>query len=668
MLSLPTFLLGFGLIWNTGPIMAAGPLPEINHDVDLAHLREVLHDRQDSRGQSQAALLLVQSTDPGAEKLVRAGLHQPEQAEVFLALLAAVRLRQDTRFLDEILEALTGNHPRIRPVVAETLAALPAPGLVAKLEEVAKDAHRDPVIHQAALWTLGRTGRKQAAEALIHALSSDNADTRKVAGAALTELTGQNYGTDLKRWKSWWARHKGLSNEQWLELRLAYQTSRTTRLEGDLTRARAQVVRLHQQLYSRLPVAERSTYLRSLLEQDDPAVRALAVVWGVELLPTPDMERRKQIAQILLQLSHDGTPEVQRAAVLALGRVNEPAAFERLRELLQTAPAAVRAASARALAGFGKSTEPGRPAKLEEIIPLLQKALDDSALEVVIEAAETLGVLGAPAAGPVLTGLLRHPAESVRQTAAQALERVADFTVVDGLLKGLDDPSVTVRFSLVGALGRAAGSGQTLSDEQRRRLLARLEQLLSKDSDPGVRSRAATVLGEFAAPGLLDSLWKSAVTNGDARVQEKAWDAFVEIIARSGNASLLRQWCKTLAEAKQSSRRVQLLSVVVARWGQRPDHQAAALEAQETLIQAYLDLGRWQAAHPLVKDLLVRAEEAELPKRLGWLQAIAKQALAEGNKAEALHIVQEAQPYLARAASLAAEFEHLEKQAAKKEE
>src|SRR5206468_5209242 len=134
-------------------------------------------------------------------------------------------------------------------------------------------------------------------------------------------------------------------------------------------------------------------------------------------------------------------------------------------------PASVRAAAARSLAQQARGTGPEALALQRQVVPVLQKALEDPALEVVVEAAEDLGTLGVAEAGPVLTALLRHPSEPVRQTAAQALERVADATVVDGLLETLDDPAVAVRFSLVGALGHAAADDRSLKDAQRAKLL-----------------------------------------------------------------------------------------------------------------------------------------------------------------------------------------------------
>jgi hypothetical protein len=365
--------------------------------------------------------------------------------------------------------------------------------------------------------------------------------------------------------------------------------------------------------------------------------------------------------------------------VLGLGRIHEPAVFERLRRLVDADAPTVRTAVLHALALHARPPlnlppEEGGikggdvPARRKQVMPLLQNALDDPALEVVVEAAEDLGALGAQEAGPVLTGLLRHTSETVRQAAAQALERVAEPSVLLGLLGALDDPCATVRFNLVGAVAHAAGDGGGLSEEQRKKLLARLEELLLHDSDTGVRSRAATVLGECAPSAQLGTLWRCVLAGEDGRVREKAWTAFMDILARAGQLPLLQEWDRTLTAARQGPRRLQMLNEIVVRWQKQPEHKSLVVPAQEALVQAQLELGKWVAAAPLVRDLLARpADDAELNRRLGWLLTVGQQALHEGNHAEALRAVQVAQPFLPQAGKLTDSFEKLRQELSQKE-
>ena len=55
-------------------------------DPDLGQLQEMLYDRQDARAQSQAAMLLIQSKDEAAAKVVRNALKQTDQEDGFVAL------------------------------------------------------------------------------------------------------------------------------------------------------------------------------------------------------------------------------------------------------------------------------------------------------------------------------------------------------------------------------------------------------------------------------------------------------------------------------------------------------------------------------------------------------------------------------------------------------
>lgn len=653
----PMFL-GFALLCGESDPASARRL-------DLPHLQEMLRDRQHPNGQSQAALLLLQSEDEGAEKAVREGLRRVESAETFLALAAAVRLRQDRRFLDELFAALSCGRPAIREAAAQTLAVLADGQLVKRLQELAGDGDAEDAARQAALWTLGRCGSKDAARVLLDHLQDDNEILRRAAAAALQDLSGQEYGEDGARWRTWWKMHRALTNERWLEMRLRYQTSRAHRLEGDLTHSRAQLLRLEQQLYSRLAPNEKVGHIQSLLNQDDPALRTLAVTWSVELLSSAEAEHQRLLTQTLLRLSHDSKVEVRCAAILGLGRVRAAAAFERLQRLTHADTPAVRVAALHALSLHVRGKETEAAARRKQVMPLLQQALDDAALEVVIAAAEELGTLGAREAGPVLTALLRHQSIPVRQAAAQALERVAEASVLPSLLAGLDDSCATVRFHLVGAIAHATGEGTELSAEQRQRLSARLEKALLRDGDPGVRSRAATVLGECATPAHLPTLWRCVLSGEDVRVQEKAWTAFVDILARSQQLALLQEWDRTMTAARQGPRRLQMLGEVVARWQRLAQNKTRVIAAQETLVRAQLELGKWSAAAPLLRELLTRpASEDELNRRLEWLRTAGEQALHEGNRAEARRAVETAQPFLPPSGALTDAFEKLRKDAA----
>jgi HEAT repeat protein len=570
--------------------------PKTEQGANLPRLCELLHDRRQPRGQCQAALLLVESPAAEAEQAVRAALRQAEDSDAFLALATAIRLRRDARFVEELFAALSGGRPQVRQAAADTLAALPSPEVIDRLAKLADDRRAEPGVRQAALWALGRSGRKQAAAILLTHLEGSNEALRRAAAEALAELSGEDHGLDAAGWRLWWERHRHAGDENWLEQRLDYQAGRAHRLEGELARVRARVLRLEQQLYGRLSAAERATHVQALADEEDAALRLLAVNCSLDLLATADRDRREALTGVLLRLSHDGALEVQRAAVLGLGRVDGEAAFDRLQVLLESGEPAVRRVAARSLALQVRGSDEAAQGRQRQAVPVLSKALGDPSLEVVVEAAEGLGMLGARAAGPVLTALLRHPAEHVRQTAAQALERSAEPAALDDLLAGLHDASAAVRFSLVGALVHAAGDGQTLTSAQQQRLLAGLEGRL-RDDDPGVRSRAATALGECGPPAVLSPLWACVCSAPDSRVRDKAWSAMIDLLARSGSASLLQEWDHRLADDGHGQRRLQLLTEVSARWQNRPGVEAAAQAARAALERAQQETGKSSERH-----------------------------------------------------------------------
>ena len=212
----------------------------------------------------------------------------------------------------------------------------------------------------------------------------------------------------------------------------------------------SQVLRLHQQLYGRVPVAERPTYLQTVADQEDAAVRGLAVSWSLELLPAADAAVQQQLAQLLLHLSQDEALEVQRTAVLGLGRPRQPAVFPRFRSLLTQGRPPVHAgrgplpggAGTRGRRGDGRAPVQGRGAVAAHPRRPCPGRGD--------RGGGRPGRFGCAGSRPGPDGVA---APLVRARAAwrprKLLERIAEPAVLDCLLDALNDPAGTVRFSLV---------------------------------------------------------------------------------------------------------------------------------------------------------------------------------------------------------------------------
>jgi HEAT repeat protein len=631
----------------------------------VAGLREQLFNRQDPPGQSQAALLLVQDPSAEAASIVREALARWDRPDVVLALASAVRLQRDGRFVEPLLKALHSEQANLRSAAAETLARLDGPGLIQKLHGLAEEPTAGVPARQAAIAALGKTGHKAAVPALLSLLTSDLPALRQAAAAALEELTGLDHGSNIAAWQAWWSRHKDLDDATWLSSRNALFVERTRRLQSDLQRAETEILRLQQQLYARTPRADRVSHFRQLAQNEYPIVRAQAVAWIVETLAEAQASETKSLCDLLLTFSEDGVEAVQRQAVLALEKVDDPRARERLLHLLRQGSAEVRAAAARSLGRYrAADKDGGADAATPQVIAALQDALGDPSLAVVGEAAESLGTLGARQAAPLVAGLLRHPADSVRQAAARALERLPDPALLETLDAACADPVPGVRFHAVGALGRL-GQADNLDPKQRTHLLRRLEQVLVHDGDPGVRSRAATVLGDLGSAAQLPVLWERVTATEDARVQVKAWAAFVDILARLGNWSLLQQWDQTLSKQQEHTRRIELLLEIRSRWARNEATRPQVDAVTATLIQALLVLKKWNQAAPLVLEQVRRApSEAELQRRLRWLVAVGSQALEEGKPQETLRLLREVEDLMpGLGGDLGAEFDLLRQRA-----
>jgi HEAT repeat protein len=662
MTGLHTWLLMVLLAGPDGAGRVAGPAAPAAEVPDLARLQELLYHRQ-PQGQSQAAFLLVQSQQPEAVETVRKGLQRWDRPDVFQALAAAIRLARDHRHEAALLKALGSEQGLIRQAAIEALPRLESATLVRTLLALAGDQSAALTARQAAVAVLGACVQKAAAVALLTLLSNDSPAVRQASAAALESLSGRNLGASALPWQEWWQQYKDVSEEQWLVNRTALLADRTRSLQDELDRAENQIVQLHKDLFLKVPPAERSSHLAALIQNEYPSVRSLAVTWLVESLAGAEPAEQKKLAELLIKLSDDGMEKVQQQAVLAMEKVGDPRVFERLLLLLETASPNVRAAAARSLGRYRPGTSESATLNLRAI-GALEKALGDGELLVVVEAAASLGTMDAPEAAPVLARLLKHPADRVRQAAAEALEQVTNANILADLHEGLYDPVASVRLSLVGALGNVAAGGK-LKENEVAGVVKRLTDVLLRDSDPGVRSRAAAVIGKIGSPGDLPVLWERVRATEDNRVQLKAWTAFLDILFRWQSWTLLLQWDQQLA-AKDPLRRIEMLTVVRQRWLKLETVKQHLDPLTSLLIEAQLQQKKWQAALPLALELVRKdADDAEMQKRLRWFLVIGDMALLDKKSQAVLDMLKQMEDLLPRARELAPDFDALRQRALK---
>lgn len=658
------------LLLTLGPFLGEPPAPgrppalgTAAPPMDGPRLRELLFHRERPGEQSQAALILIQTDTPEAQALIQDALRRWDRPDVFQAMTSAIRLWRDTRFVQPLLRALAADQAPIRQMAMDALAGLDANATVRWLFALAEDAQSPLLARQSAAAVLGRIPHKTAVKALLSLLTTESPAVRQAAAGALEELSGCPFGADLGSWQNWWQPYKDMPDAEWLALRTVYFSDRARRLNDELQRAEQSILQLHRTLYARTPANDRLSHLGTLAQSEYAAVRTQAITWLLELVPEGNAADKKAVADLLLLLSRDGVETVQRQAVLALERIDDPRAFERLLELLVRGQPVVRAAAARSLGRCRQRSSADVQAFKQRALIALEEALGDPHLAVVASAAESLGSLDYPDAAPILAGLLRHHADVVRQAAAAALEQNPSARVLSAIFTGLDDPVANVRFSLVAALGKV-GQRDALDDGERQELLRRLERVLVLDTDPGVRSRAATVLGDLGDAGQLQLLWQRTRATEDNRVQLKAWQALTDILARLRNAPLLLQWEQILIEQNDTARRIELFGELRERWVKQEETQPLADVAAGCLIRAWLADRKWAPALPVIHDLTRRARsDAERTERLRWLLVASTQALEDKQPQEVLKALKQVEELLPQVKELAADFAELRRKA-----
>lgn len=274
------------------------------------------------------------------------------------------------------------------------------------------------------------------------------------------------------------------------------------------------------------PDVESRRLIGSLLTADSPESLRGAAERLHDLVPAVlELRDIALVAELITGLDR-ALPRVQdEHAVEQLGRVGEALAEKALvdrmvyrlgeariapveRGFLVGAVGALAALSVRPtlrayLAAPAELREPYRAAMraaADRAMEPLEEALSDSDGAIVAAAAHFMGLTGSPEAVPLLSGLMKHPTDAVREAALYALAEIGGREIARPAVAALRDLSAPVRAAAARVI--AVCGDPTAADA----LVRRLEH----EEDEGVLAGMLIAIGRLAAPEALGVLAKYA--------------------------------------------------------------------------------------------------------------------------------------------------------------
>ena len=229
----------------------------------------------------------------------------------------------------------------------------------------------------------------------------------------------------------------------------------------------------------------------------------LCLAGCVQDSPASSSERT---VSLLLELLHDGGPEMRRMAAESLGKIGDLRTADSILPLIHDPVSTVREASVTALGRL-------KPTATDGVVAMLTQALKDPVESVRQAAVVAIGEIepGSRLLEPVI-GLLRSSDTAIRRAAVRALLQVDSSQWVSALVIAGRDSDAEVRQGIVAAVGEWGGSGVS----------SWLRERLALDPSPGVRAEAAYRLGMLSDPDTRAALKATVAKDPDSGVRRWA--------------------------------------------------------------------------------------------------------------------------------------------------
>jgi len=208
--------------------------------------------------------------------------------------------------------------------------------LEAPIIALSKDVKSNNGLRYKALAALGTYRTRQAAAALVVALSDPDDTIRTQAYASLERLTGHDgFAREPRVWQQWLSNVLEKSEQAWSEELLRARMTQVDRLRSRLARDDQVLVEAWRKVHLLTPIDERSDLLAELLQSDLPVLQNL----GFELLNREISESRTLkpiVAQAAIGLLKHTDPHVRARAAILLYRLAPASAQEPVYAALNT--------------------------------------------------------------------------------------------------------------------------------------------------------------------------------------------------------------------------------------------------------------------------------------------------------------------------------------------
>ncbi len=335
---------------------AAGSAPpDANHLEQLANCREGIVDpeaRPEDRRRWINTLLAFGT--PEAEALVVELLELSENPDAQRSVCEVIADHTQTapdrltpELIDPMLQLLGSENVDLRTAAVNALADFPSAELPVKLRDLAADAEVPMIKRLAAIDALAsKVDHREVIGALMTLLDAGVPQITERIVAALEPLSEEVFGTDVARWRTWWARKSALSDEAWFADQLRMYRARHRALAAEFAVFRAETERRHATVAARLVEFQREAF-RPLNPEDQDArltewlAGPLPEVKGTALAiiraRIADEGRRPvgEVLTALLRLLKDGSTAIRQEVLPIVQTLNDPVVIQAVLEQLE---------------------------------------------------------------------------------------------------------------------------------------------------------------------------------------------------------------------------------------------------------------------------------------------------------------------------------------------